>query len=167
MKTRLLMGGAVLALGMFAVVPGVSAQVTATDEFHQLRTEVTADRQAVVAANMKLTDAEGEAFWPVYRQYRDEMSKVGDRLQKLIQDYAKSYPNTTDDQAKKMVDEMLSIQKDQVKVRESWVSKFRKLLPETKVARLLQIENKIDAVISFGLADAIPLMKVGKGAPAK
>jgi len=41
------------------------------------------------------------------------------------------------------------------------LSKFRKVLPETKVARLLQIENKIDAIINYGLADAIPLIEAG------
>jgi hypothetical protein len=34
---------------------------------------------------------------------------------------------------------------------------FRKILPATKVARFLQIENKLDATIDHELAMAIPL----------
>jgi hypothetical protein len=33
------------------------------------------------------------------------------------------------------------------------------VLPEVKVARFLQIENKLDAVVKIGLADAIPLVE--------
>jgi hypothetical protein len=73
-------------------------------------------------------------------------------------DFAKVYENATPEQAKAMVDEMMAIGRDEMKVRESYVPKFRKVIPEVKVARLLQIENKIDAIIKFELADGIPLM---------
>lgn len=36
----------------------------------QLQAEVKADRQAVVAANLPLSDTESRAFWPVYKAYR-------------------------------------------------------------------------------------------------
>ncbi len=80
-------------------------------------------------------------------------------MQKLIQDFAEVWDNATEEQAKTMVDEMLAIRRDELKVRKSHLSKFRKALPEVKVARFLQIENKIDAIINLGLADAIPLVE--------
>jgi len=116
----------------------------------------------VVAANLSLTETEGAAFWPLYREYRGEMAKVGDRLQKLIQDYAKTYESATAEQAKAMVDEMMSIQRAELKVKESYLPRFRKVIPELKVARLLQIENKIDILIRLELADAIPLIGPAK-----
>ena len=72
---------------LLASAPAV-AQVSDTDLLQQLRADIQTDRQALVAANLGLTDAEGEAFWPIYRQYRAEMGAVGDRMQKLIMDYA-------------------------------------------------------------------------------
>ena len=74
---------------LLASVPAV-AQVSDTDMLQQLRADIQTDRQALVAANLGLSDAEGEAFWPIYRQYRAEMGAVGDRMQKLITDYARS-----------------------------------------------------------------------------
>jgi UTP:GlnB (protein PII) uridylyltransferase len=150
----------VLVTVLLGALPAL-AQVSDTDLLQQLRADIQADRQALVAANLGLTDDEGDAFWPVYREYRNDMSKVGDRLQNLIQDYADAYPNVTEDQAKAMVDEMIAIRHDELQVRKSHLSKFRKALPETKVARFLQIENKIDAIVNLGLADAIPLVETG------
>ena len=114
---------------------------------------------ALVAASLGLTEEEGAAFWPVYRDYRNDMSKVGDRMQKLIQEFAEVWDNATEEQAKTMIDEMIAIRRDELKVRKSHLSKFRKVLPEVKVARFLQIENKIDAIINLGLADSIPLVE--------
>ena len=148
-------------VGLVAVLLGsmpAAAQMSDTDWIHQLRADIQADRQAIVTANLELTPAESEAFWPVYREYRADVQKVADRMQRLIQEYAAVYPNVTPEQAKAMVDDMLAIQHDEVKVRKKHVSKFRKVLPEVKVARFLQLENKLDAVVKIGLADAIPLM---------
>ena len=162
MKGRILTVVVVAAVIVVAGAASALAQASETDQLQQLRAEIQADRQAVVAANLGLTDAEGAAFWPVYREYRGELSKVGDRMQKLIQDYAKIYDTATAEQAKPMVDEMMAIQSAQLKVKESYLPKFRKVIPEVKVARFLQIENKIDALISLQLAADIPLIGPSK-----
>jgi hypothetical protein len=59
--------------------------------------------------------------------------------------------------AKDLVDRSIGIQKDAVKLMESYLPKFRKAVGDKKTARFYQIENKIDAVINFGLAANIPL----------
>ena len=159
MRTRIVTFAVIAAVALAAGAQGLRAQVSETDQFQQLRADIQADRQAVVAENLALTDAEGQAFWPLYREYRGEMAKVGDRMQKLIQDYAKIYDSATNEQAKPMVDEMLSIQRAELKVKESYLPRFRKVLPEVKVARFLQIENKLDALIRLDLAAEIPLIR--------
>ena len=148
--------GVVLAV-LLASAPAV-AQVSDTDLLQQFRAEIQTDRQALVAANLGLTDAEGQAFWPIYRQYRAEMGAVGDRMQQLIMDYAEVWEAPTEDQARAMIDELMAIRKEELKVRKSYLKKFRKVLPEVKVAQFVQLENKIDAIINYGLADAIPLV---------
>ena len=145
---------AALALG----AANAPAQMSETDALQQLRADIQADRQAVVAANLGLTDAEGAAFWPLYREYRGELAKGGDRLQKMIQDFARVYDTATAEQAKALVDEMFAIQKLDLTVKESYLPRFRKVLPEVKVARFLQIENKVDAVVRLGLAADMPLI---------
>ena len=155
MKSKMCYG--VMLAVLLASFPAV-AQVSDTDLLQQLRADIQTDRQALVAANLGLTDAEGQAFWPIYRQYRAEMGAVGDRMQQLIMDYAEVWESPTEDQARAMIDELMAIRKEDLKVRKSYLKKFRKVLPEVKVAQFVQLENKIDAIINFGLADAIPLV---------
>jgi len=162
MNRRMLVSAVLIVVALAFSAPTALAQVTETDQLQQLRADIQADRQAVVAANLGLTDTEGAAFWPLYREYRSEMAQVGDRMQKLIQDYAKVYDNATPEQAKAMVDELIAIGRAELKIKESYLPKFRKVIPEVKVARFLQIENKLDAVIKVGLAAEIPLIKAAK-----
>ena len=100
MKSRIITAVLILAVALVVGAPGVRAQVSETDQLQQLRAEIQADRQAVLAANMALTDAETAAFWPLYREYRGEMAKVGDRLQKVIQDFAQVYDTATAERAR-------------------------------------------------------------------
>ena len=137
-----------------------SAQMTAEDwnDIQTLRADIQADRQAVVAENLGLSETEAPAFWPIYREYRSELDKVGDRMVKLIGNYAAKYDSMTDEDATAFFDEWLSIEKERGAVREKYVKKVRKVLPGIKAARYFQIENKLDALVNIGLASQIPLM---------
>jgi hypothetical protein len=48
------------------------------------------------------------------------------------------------------------------KLHQAYLPKFRKVLPEVKVARYYQIENKIRAALMYELGSNIPLMKLTK-----
>ena len=131
-------------------------------EIQQLQADLKADRQAVVATNLPLSEGEARAFWPVYKEYRGEVERLGDRLAELITAYAASYGTITDEKADTFFKELLAIERDKVTVREKYVPRVRAVLPAIKTARFLQIENKLDAVVSVTLASKIPLVPVKK-----
>src|SRR5262249_23282855 len=128
---------------------------------------IRANRKALVAVNLKLTDEEATKFWPIYDRYQQEINAVGDRLVGVIQDYTANFSDLSNDKAIKLVEEYLTIEADRVKVRRAYVDEFAKALPGRKVARFYQIENKMDAVIRYDLAATIPVVEEEKGVPAK
>jgi hypothetical protein len=123
------------------------------------RADIQADRQAVVSDNMKLNDAQAAVFWPVYRDYRAELAKSGDRLVKLVSDYGANYATLTDAQATAMTAEMISIKKDILKTTEKFLPKFNAVLSPKMVMRYLQIENKLDTILMVSAVDGVPLAK--------
>ncbi len=127
-------------------------------EIEITRAQVQSERQAIVADNLPMSEEQSKAFWPVYREYRGALAKVGDRYVTVIEDFAKNYDALSDVQAQSMIDEMFAIQKDELKTKTDWLPKFRKVLPAKALARFLQIENKLDTIVRFGLADEIPLV---------
>jgi hypothetical protein len=87
------------------------------------------------------------------------MARTGDRLVKLITDYAANRDKLSDEQATAMLDEYLSIQSDELAVKKKFIRNFEKVLPPKKVARFYQIENKLDAVIRAEIAEVVPLVR--------
>ena len=142
------------------VVPALGLADPA-DDMQILVEKLRADKKLLVAQNMELTESEAKAFWPVYAKYQDELFLLRVRTAKMIKDYAAAYENMTDDTAKKLLDEYLTLESLGVKLRQAYLPEFRKVLPEVKVARYYQIENKIQAGLMYGLAAKIPLMKMG------
>ncbi len=122
------------------------------------RAVIQTERQAIVSHALELTDAQSERFWPLFREYQLERAKISDRRVKIIVDYAEHYPNVTSDEAKGMIDGYLDILSDELKLRKRFLSRFRKVLPEIKVTRFYQVENKLDAAINMELAKSIPLV---------
>ena len=124
-----------------------------------LRDKIKADKKLVVAANMQLTESEAKAFWPVYDAYQKDLSKINKRAMTTIGTYADAWNSEMDNKkAQKITQEFIGLQEDEVKMTKSYVSKLNKILPATKVARYIQIENKIRAVIKYDLAGQIPLV---------
>jgi hypothetical protein len=152
---------ALFVLASTLAVPAYSADENATANMEILRQKVSADKKLLVAANMSLTDAEAKAFWPIYNAYQADLKKINERTAKLIDDYAAAYNNgaVTNDTAKKLLDRFLAIDMDEVKLKQSYVPKLGKALPATKVARYMQIENKIRALVRYELAAQIPLVE--------
>lgn len=147
-----------LLLSLFSL-PAL-AQDKPADNMQTLREKIKADKKLLVAANMELTESEAKNFWPIYEDYQKDLQKINERLGKLLQSYAADYKNKTmtDEKAKKLTDEFLSIEQAEVTLKTSYVPKLSKVLPATKMARYLQIENKIRAVIKYDLAATVPLV---------
>ena len=161
MKNKVTM--VLIMIGMFTamVVPGI-AQDKPADNMQIVLEKVRADKKLLVSENMQLTEAEAKAFWPVYDKYQDELFLLRTRTAKLIKDLSDAYEKMTNDSAKKLMDEYMTIESLGLKLRQTYLPKFRKVLPEVKVVRYYQIENKINAVLIYDLAKNIPLVKTAK-----
>jgi len=152
---------ALFVLAITLGLPAFAADTSGTSSMDILREKTTADKKFLVASNMNLTDAEAKEFWPIYKAYQKDLYQINERLDKVIEDYATAYNKGAllDDTAKKLLDEAIAIELAEVKLKQSYVPKLDKILPATKVARYIQIETKIRAVIHYILAEKIPLVK--------
>ena len=137
----------------------VAAQ-TASD-MQILAQKIKADKKLVVAANMQLTEEEAKGFWPVYEAYQKDLAKINQQLIGTIKRYADAYNKgaVPDETAKKLIREAVAVEEAEVKLKRSYLPKLEKVLPGMKVARYMQIENKIRAVGKYELAAQIPLVE--------
>ncbi len=133
----------------------------AQDNMQILREKIKADKKLVVAVNMDLTESEAKGFWPLYEAYQKDLQKINERLGKLVLTYADAYNQgpVANETAKKLLKDALAIEEAELKLKRAYIPKLEKALPEWKVARYLQIENKIRAIVKYELAAEVPLVE--------
>jgi Spy/CpxP family protein refolding chaperone len=156
----------VVRYALCAMVLVVAGQVAAQEKSANtnmdiLKDKIKADKKLLVADNMNLTDSEAKAFWPIYDAYQRDLQKINDRLRKAITTYAEAYnkDTLTDAQAKQITSDVIGVEESEVTLRRTYAAKLAKVLPGKKVARYLQIESKIRALVRFELASQIPLVE--------
>ena len=59
--------------------------------------------------------------------------------------------------AEAILKEFFAIQTEKQKTQAKYVDRFERVLRATAVARFYQIENKLDAIVSYDLASEVPL----------
>jgi hypothetical protein len=160
---------ALLRIALIILVAALAAPATAQDKgmsntnMEILRQKISADKKLLIAANMSLTDVEAKAFWPIYDAYQKDLQQINERLGKTIVAYAEAYNqgkgSIPDATAKKLLDEALAIEEAEVALKRSYIPKLNVALPAAKVARYIQIENKIRALVRFDLAANVPLVQ--------
>jgi hypothetical protein len=165
-ERRLLMKGSILCVsilmaGLLGFTVPAWTQSKPTDNMEILREKIKTDKKLLVATNLELTESEAKGFWPVYEAYQKDLEKLNQRIVTLLESYAADYrkKTLTDEAAKKLIDEFIAIERAEARLKGSYVPKFSKVLPAKKVARYLQIENKIRAVVKYDLAAAVPLVQ--------
>ncbi len=141
----------------------VFAQATrpsATD-MQILADKLKADKKLLVAQTMDLAPDEEKAFWPIYDAYQADLQKINDRTKTVIESYASDYNagTMTDEKAAALTKEAIAIEESLVSMKKACVAKLTGVIPATKLARYVQIENKIRAQINYELAGAIPFVR--------
>ncbi len=134
--------------------------ILSKSELANARALIQASRKEVIREELRLTEEEEIAFWPIYEKYRREMLTVQDRYVELITDYVMMYHNQklTNEYADSLISDYFDIKSDLLRIQKKYVRRYRKKLPSMKVARFYQLENKMNADIDAELALAVPLL---------
>jgi hypothetical protein len=147
-----------VAVPLLLVLAGSSAAPQSPADVLQLnRQKIDTQRRVIVGGTMVLSDEEARAFWPLFEQYQQERQKLDTRADRLVADYVTAYSTLTDPRAATLLNEMLGIDDEYLKLRRRWIERVGKVLPPRKVVRYFQLENKLDAVVRAEMAQQIPL----------
>lgn len=167
-QSRLLAVVLVLVLTATAAGAAPAAGASAAEaDLNLMLSSIRANRRALIAVNLNLPADEAAKFWPLYDRYQTEMNGFGDRLAALLADYSSHYRDLSNDKALQLMKDYLAIEADRAEARRIYFDEFAKALPGRTVARFFQIDNKMDAVLRYDLAAAIPVVDEASPPPAK
>lgn len=141
--------------------PSVWAEGNVADatDMQALRAAVRADKKALVASTLQLTDAEAKKFWPLYDAYQRTLAMANRERTLVIEDIVEANKPISDLYARNLARELVAADETEVKARRTMHNRLMRALPARKAARYLQLESKIRAVQAYDIASAIPLIK--------
>jgi len=129
-------------------------QWSSDEDMQLLKSDVRSQKKQIVAANMDLTDAEAEKFWPVYDRYATDVANVYDTKIGLVQEYFENYQTMSGDEAESYLRRRAAVEEDLMQVRLKYLPEFRKVLTGRETARFYQIDWRLDLMINLQLAQA-------------
>jgi hypothetical protein len=122
-----------------------------------LRSDVRAQKVAIITEVMGFSEAEDAAFWPIYREYDLEMSRLGDERMALIADYAKQYSKLTDAMADTLASKALDLEARRQAARKSCYERVKASLSPRTAMRFLQVEHQLQLLIDLQVAASLPV----------
>ena len=152
----------------FVVLLAASGQIFGQDAKAQaqletytnlLRKDIRSGKKQLIAANLNLTDAEAQKFWPVYDQYAREVEVIyNDRLQ-IIKDYGASLSTLTNPQAAALTKRLLDSDNALTSLRKKYEPAVAKAVNGKAQALFFQLDRRIGLLIDLQLALEIPLVE--------
>ena len=121
-----------------------------------IRAGVLANKTMIIGQTMKFDDREGASFWPVYRSYEFERSKLEDERVDVIKEYSDKYPNLTDSETKAMSHRMFECDLRIAALKNTYFNKFNKVLPALRVAQFFQLERRVDLMFDMKVESTLP-----------
>ena len=128
-------------------------------EIQSFRADVRADKRQVVAETLKLTDAEGAKFWPIYDKYTADLTRINDSRHAIIKEFADKFGSISDAQATDLTKRWLDADTRQAQLRSKYVPIVGKALPGVKTATFFQIDRRLSLLANLGLASQLPLVQ--------
>ena len=127
-------------------------------DMQKLRDEARADKRALVADALQLTDAEAKRFWPIYDTYQRSLDETNRRRVLALEGLMFREQKMTNLAAKRLVTELMAIDDAEAKARHALRNRLMRSLPSVKVARYLQLEDKLQAIRDYDVASSVPLV---------
>src|SRR6202165_2414449 len=124
------LGAILFAASMAAVHPAAAEdKVADVTDMQALRNAVQADKKALVASTLKLTDGEAKKFWPVYDAYQRDVDLANRRRNVTLEALIGLDKTPSDLYARSLANELIAADEAEIKARRTLHNRFMRGVP--------------------------------------
>jgi hypothetical protein len=156
---------ALLATAIILVLPSLAAPAAEVNDniynyLQLLRSDFNSAKVEIVNGIMKLSAEDAKKFWPIYREYENELGKQAINRAEFIAEFIQSHKDRTFDnaKAKDMAKRWFKGQRTRLDLLEKYHGKIEDSLSSVQAGQFLQIENQIGIFIDLTIASEMPLV---------
>lgn len=153
---------------ILVLAPVLPAQRTAQSDDQQsniqayidlIRADVKAEKVEILGAMMQFTPDEASTFWPIYKSYDADLTKLGDQKLALIKEYADNYDSMTDEKADELVQKSFALVSDRNALLKNCYEQVKNKMGAKTAARFMQVEHQLVMIIDLQIASQLPAVK--------
>lgn len=109
--------------------------------------KIEAMKIAFITKRLNLTPDESQKFWPVYNQYEAEKKQIRQTTIGTVKDL-KEDGDFTNAEAEQAIAKFVEFKAKDLDLIKKYVTEFRKILPATKVAKLVTAEEHFKKMLT-------------------
>ena len=152
----------------FLLVTAMPAAAQDDEKYLELlRADLKTQKTAIMTENLHLSDAEGEAFWPIYREYDLKLSTLQDERLTLLKDYATAFESIGPEMAMTLMNKAFALEEKRLKLRKQYFDKIAKAVSPVVAARFAHVDSVIQHGLDLQVQMVVPMMVEAKPAEAK
>jgi len=127
----------------------------------ELRSDVNGYKVRVLNQALQLTGPEAEKFWPVYRQYEQELAGVAEQKIALLREFDDRSSNGTLDNkaADRMAQQWLKNVQARLDLWKKYRKKIAKAVSPARAAQFLQVEHQVALFMDLNIAAEMPPLR--------
>ncbi|HLW88944.1 MAG TPA: hypothetical protein VKR57_10665 [Terriglobales bacterium] len=139
--------------------PAESKELNQRAYIRLLRSDLKAQKRQIIQEAMQLNDQQAAAFWPVYRDYDAEQTKLGDEKLAIVNDYAQNFLSMNDEKADQLAQRVMVLEDQRIALRRKYYEAMKKALPTVLVVRFFQVDNQIQLLVDLQIASNLPIIE--------
>ena len=117
-----------------------------------------AERKAIVAQNMSLTEDQAAVFWPIYEAHRERVGVQIDRTTSIIGQHAAEWQNLPEDEADLIAQQLLETELSLAELRRQLKDELSAVLSAKITLRYLQVDARLDTLLRAQVSSMVPLV---------
>ena len=127
-----------------------------------LRSDMNSLKVELVNSIMKLSEDDAKEFWPIYRDYENELGKQAINRAEMVREFVQSHQDGSFDnvKAKDIAKRWFKSQRNRLDLLEKYHGKIEKALTSVQAGQFLQIENQLGLFIDITIASEMPAVGV-------
>jgi hypothetical protein len=124
-----------------------------------LHTDLSAKQEQIVRETMQLNDQQAAIFWPIYREYQSEQSKLTTEKLALVADYSRDFSTMTDEKADQLAQQIMQLDEKRMALREKYYATMKKALSAILAVRFFQVEHQLQLIVDLQIAANLPIIE--------
>jgi hypothetical protein len=162
----------IMAAGLHAQIPAepntkaasINTQPSSSNEerntrayIELLRTDIRKSKSQVMGEVMRLDTDDSQKFWPIYKEFETELTKIGNQVVTVLRVYVENYSNMTDVMADELANKVLNIEQQRNALKKKYYDRVKNSMGAVMAMRFLQVENQLERLLDLQLAAQLPV----------